>query len=416
MPTVQTYGPRKVESGALPGARKSAGETPTSLGVGLEAARAQTQQVIGGVAGAIARLGAERFVAEETRARDHANSLAVLTSRRQLGDWVRLHVHDPEQGVFHTVKGKDAVGMASSVLAGFDQEANRIQAGLNPEQRDAFQPVLFEERDGLARGLDSYATVQTNAYEVAETHAALVGSQQTAIANIMLDPLRVLQELAATETIVNTFADHDGVGPAVRAFMLTDARTKIHAGVIEQQLAVGEDQAAQRYFEKFKDQLAPEVLPQILNKLESGSTAGKGLRAAELIWQQQGPHGESDPIQIDQMETAARTQFADDPKALTATIHYLRERKDGITAARRERQEAIAGTLWQAVNQGATLAQIKIVFKCAEGIRVAFDGKCRFRIALDQRAQLLQLTDRARLQQVAVVLEKLIVRQTQFRS
>ena len=64
----------------------------------------------------------------------------------------------------------------------------------------------------------------------------------------------------------------------------------------------------------------------------------------------------------------------------------------------------------------ATLTQIEIVFKGAERVRIAFHPKRRFRVALDESAQLLQLIDRAGLQYVAVVLEKLIVRQTQFRA
>ena len=63
---------------------------------------------------------------------------------------------------------------------------------------------------------------------------------------------------------------------------------------------------------------------------------------------------------------------------------------------------------------GPALAQIEIVFEGAERIGVAFDRKCRFRVALDESAQFLQLTDRAGLQHVAVVLEELIVGQAQF--
>ena len=63
---------------------------------------------------------------------------------------------------------------------------------------------------------------------------------------------------------------------------------------------------------------------------------------------------------------------------------------------------------------GAALAQIVVVFESSERIRVAFHGKCRFRIALDESAKLLQLSDGARLQRVTVVLEKLIVGEPQF--
>ena len=358
MPTVQTYGARKVASDSLPGARKSASETPTSLGVGLEHAKAQTAEVVGGIAGAVARLGAEQFTALEVRARERANDLAQLTSDRQLDDWERLKVHDPEQGVFHTVKGKDAVGMPSTVLADFDKEADRIETGLNAEQRDAFRARRHIRRASLARSLESYSGEQLDAYETAETHAALIGSQQSAIANTVRDPLRISEELARTEAIVNNFADHDGAGPAVRALLLTKARTTIHAGVIDQQLAIGNDKDAQTYFDAVKQQIAPEALPEIERKLESGSTAGNGLRAAELIWQQQGPKGDTDPIQLDHMETAARAQFADDPKTLAATMHYLRERKAGVDASRQDRAESTTGAVWVAASNGASLAQI----------------------------------------------------------
>ena len=62
----------------------------------------------------------------------------------------------------------------------------------------------------------------------------------------------------------------------------------------------------------------------------------------------------------------------------------------------------------------AALAQIEIVFERAERIRVAFHPKRRFWVTLDESAQLLQLSDRAGLQYVAVVLEELIIGQAQF--
>ena len=62
----------------------------------------------------------------------------------------------------------------------------------------------------------------------------------------------------------------------------------------------------------------------------------------------------------------------------------------------------------------AALAQIEIVFERAERIRIAFHPKGRFWVALDESSELLQLTDGAGLEYVAVVLEKLIVREAQF--
>ena len=63
---------------------------------------------------------------------------------------------------------------------------------------------------------------------------------------------------------------------------------------------------------------------------------------------------------------------------------------------------------------GAALAEIEIVFERAERIRIAFHPECRSWVALNKSAELLQLIDRAGLQDVAVVLEKLIVGEAQF--
>src|SRR5438093_5249712 len=63
---------------------------------------------------------------------------------------------------------------------------------------------------------------------------------------------------------------------------------------------------------------------------------------------------------------------------------------------------------------GAALAQIQIVFKRAEGIRIAFDPERRFWVALNESAELLQLINRAELQHIAVIFKKLIIGQPQF--
>jgi len=62
----------------------------------------------------------------------------------------------------------------------------------------------------------------------------------------------------------------------------------------------------------------------------------------------------------------------------------------------------------------AALAQIEVVLRWAEWIRIALDRKCCPRVALDERAKLLQLINGARLQCSAVIFEQLIVGHSQF--
>ena len=65
---------------------------------------------------------------------------------------------------------------------------------------------------------------------------------------------------------------------------------------------------------------------------------------------------------------------------------------------------------------GATLAQIEVVVGGAKCVAITFDREFRFRIALDQRGEFLQLADRTGLQLRAVIFVKRIARQTNGRA
>jgi hypothetical protein len=365
MPTVSRYGGRKIGLDALPGVRKSAGETPQSQGAGLEEAKGQaarltgrakqqTAEAMAGFGEQVAQIGVNLY----TQAQARQSDADLLDFDRQTADWENANLHDAQTGVLNTVHGKDALDLPDKVGTAFDVFTGPLLEKMNARDRAAAENLTHRRRAQITRTLELYGGKELDAYETAVYNTSLDSSIKLGIANAHVD-VRLAEELQKQTVIITKRAAHTGMPTEVRDAQIAAARTATHVGVIKQYLAEGDDKRAAWYFDEVKDQITGDQRAALTAQLESASTAGEGLRASEAIWQAHGPKSDGDPIALDTMETAARTKFKDDPKALDATIRYLRERKSGLDAARQDRKEATAGTLWKAVNEGATLEQIR---------------------------------------------------------
>lgn len=359
MPTVNAYGPRKVATEAIPGVRRTAAETPESEGAGFQVARAQAL-------GQIGQTGAQVFGAARAMYQQHqqirleeiqrADDVAVLNAENQLSTWENTRVYGPRGAL--TQQGKNAFGLPEELATEYQHKAGEIGVTLGTDrQRLAFQRVALNRGANLDLTIRRHVYGEMQKYQGAEAQAGVENASNAAIANAT-DPRRVGVELANAEQIISTHAPQLGLGPEAIAEQIGKVRTKVHVGVIESLLAQDQARGAQVYFEETKGQINGEAYARIEKALETGTTQKAGLDASEQLWQTHGPKSDQDPINLDTMETAARQQFKDDPKTLDATIRYLRERKSGVDAARKDRDEQTAGTVWVAASQGQTLAEI----------------------------------------------------------
>jgi hypothetical protein len=359
MPTVNAYGSRKVATEAIPGVRRTAAETPESEGAGFQQARAQALGQIGQVGGEI--YGAARAVwqqHQQIRLEElkRADDIAVLNAENQLSTWENTRIYGPTGAL--TQQGKNAFGLPEQIATEYQHKAGEIGITLGTErQRDAFQRVALNRGANLDLTIRRHVYGEMQKYQGAEAQAGVENAANAAIANAT-DPRRVGVELANAEAIINTHAPQLGLGPDAIAEQIGNVRTKVHVGVIESLLAQDQAKGAQVYFEEMKGQINGEAYARIEKALDVGTTQQAGLEASEALWQAHGPKNDLDPINLDTMETAARQQFKDDPKTLDATIKYLRERKSGVDAARKDRDEANANAVWVPASQGATVAQI----------------------------------------------------------
>jgi hypothetical protein len=271
MPRVDTYGQRKVQQAALPGARKQAHETFESQGGQIAEAQA-------GFGATVARVGLTIQRAE----RDRADRVAQLTMLRQFMDLDHQVLHAPETGMLNK-KGLSVMESRDAALEAFDTQAGEIGKNLKTDgQRLFFEQQKIQRRAAIVDAIDRHGSKELTAYETHEAQATLASSVNTAVANAD-NPRRIAEELHNQAAIVENHGARMGMGPEARADLKAKLRSQTHVGVIERLLNADNDRGAQVYFEEVKDQINGEQLARIEKALEEGSLRGASQRAADEI-------------------------------------------------------------------------------------------------------------------------------------
>lgn len=363
MPVVRRYGARQVLTAALPGARRSAAETELSAGVGLERAKAQRSDALA----AVGAVGAQLSLREAARLRqeeiDRADQVAIMEADTGLGRWVNKRMFDPETGAL-SVKGKDANALPEQVGAEFNQVAGEIEQTLTtPRQQLAFRRTRAQQAENLDGQLRRHVFQEQQAYDANVVKATVDTAVESAIANAQ-DPRRVGIELQKATDAITGSAKVQGWSPEVVQKKVADLRSATHEGVIYNLLATpGQEHAAKEYYEEVEaaGQLSGVAETRVKKALETATTNAQGLATAEEIWTQfaPAPTDHETPIPIAEMEAAARARAGSDAAAYDMTRKYLRERAASVEGARKDRTEQDTSTLYKAVADGASLAEVQ---------------------------------------------------------
>lgn len=345
MPQVRSYGARQVSTRPLPSGRQTVAPTPESFGAGFGRTLSQ-------VGAAVAD------VAEQERRR--ADDVANDKTRRAFNDLDQQLLYSQDKGLLK-MQGLAAQEQFSGSLELWDQQADMIAGTLKSDaQRQFFENLKGERRASFVKQGNDHAYEQLRVYDNEETEQSIGSSINAAIAGSQTpdaDRL-VASHLADAEGAIERYSARYGRGPEFTQAQIAKTRSQVYAGVVEQQLAVGNDRLASQWYAAHKDDILGSQRAGLEAKLELASNEGVGLRTSVAIWEQLGPKNDLDPVDLDAMEQAARAQLGDDPKALKATVAYLRERKVAFDASRADRLESAAGSVWTAAANGASLAEI----------------------------------------------------------
>lgn len=267
MPTVPVYGGPRVATAPLPGARLSP-----------DAPAAAFTPAPGPDLSGVTRVVAE--IAQQEKQK--ADQVAVLDADNQLGQLQDTILYDPQRGVLNA-RGKNALDASSGVADQWQTGVSKIAAGLkNDDQRMAFQ------RMAMLRGLDLHQTVERHvsselrAYDDDTTKAAIGNAINDGLTNFG-DPARVDQAVQKAQAILKDYAKRNGLSADVLQGQLADTTSRIHAGVIDRMLAVGQDQAARSYYDAHKAALTGADADSVDKALEEGTTRGESQRQADTI-------------------------------------------------------------------------------------------------------------------------------------
>src|SRR5262245_31079405 len=138
MPTVRTLGGQRVSTAALPGERLTGAATAESLGAGAARQRAGAWGAVADTAHGLGRQFVAMDAEHVTRARNHANEVALLEAKNKLDQWELDRLYAPDSGALN-VHGKGSFELPEKIDEEFGKFAGGIEAGLaNDEQRLAF--------------------------------------------------------------------------------------------------------------------------------------------------------------------------------------------------------------------------------------------------------------------------------------
>ncbi|HEV8474597.1 MAG TPA: hypothetical protein VGR82_17600 [Methylomirabilota bacterium] len=364
MPRVEAYGQQRVGTDPISGQKKDAALTPDAAG--------------GQFGETLARLGSaglnevrKRQMAERQR----ANELTELTAERQFNDLDTLYLHDAQRGALNK-GGREPMDLREQYTTEWDTSADEIlKAAKNPEQQLALTRLRDRRRASFTDQYDSHASSQFAQYEVGEVNATLESSVQAASHAVNLPGdqrvAAIAEQLAMQRRTIERYAERLKLGPEGGTALMQKLASATHVGVIEQLIAKQDDLAAEEYFTEVRDDIAAPQRADLAVKLENGSRDARAFAAADAIWAKSAPDVGDDisPIQLDKMEAAARAKFQKDPKAMRAAVQYLRDRKQGVDDARRERKNATDSTLWSAVASNKSLSAVRLMpeFRLAPG-------------------------------------------------
>jgi hypothetical protein len=307
-----------------------------------------------------ARIGINEYAQIREQGQKYQQSVQRLELQNQVAQWKSQRLFTPGTGAL-AQEGKNSFHLPEEVGAEFDDYTGELEATItDPETRLWFANQKLQEGAQIDLTLRRHVLGESQKYEAAQTQALLENKANAAIVDA-LDAPAVTRSINEGILAIQQHAGRMGQSPDAIKDQVRDYQSAVLTGVIDRLITNDQTTTAQKRFTDAKEAglLDGKALDHLEKALDTATTAKTGLDASTDLWRQYGPKADTDPINLDAMEDAAREQFKDDPKALDATTKYLRERKAAVDASRQDRLEQRAGTLWTSASQGASLADIQ---------------------------------------------------------
>lgn len=386
LPTAQELGQRPVPSGQG-GISRLQLSTPR---LGAEAqAEIQFGKVVEGMGNTIMELAAkEKAKTDEIMFQEAYSKYQDSTLDLEYG----------KENGFINIQGGDAV--KQPLVEDYRDKRKLIAGQIREGLPSDAQKIAFDKQASIVdRQFDArlyrHVSEQTKSYQASVSEGVMATERRAAALN-WDQPGQIEMSLLRTDMEIERQARLNGVDSAdVINNQKAIAGTMIHADVINQMLVGGKDSAAAAYYAQVKEQLTPEAIVILGNKVKSANIDGESVRAADVVWETLGPRSMDDPVRLDVMETWLRDKYKDNPAAMKAAVADVRSRavahKDGVT----EMKASNEATVLQAYHDGA---DIKMLQSMTEYQALDGEAKVKLRQYINENGWTEQQRSRAQAQ------------------
>jgi len=261
MPTVPTLQGRQVQQRGAP----TPFQSPSEAG-----------QITGAVGRGLGQASdaAFRIQQEETR---RANQIAFQEFSRQYDEFELNALHDPENGLMVTRRGKAAMGLPGEV----DDRLRELRAKLDESatsdaQRAALERLATDRENRIKSSVARHVRSEIESFERSSSDAKIRSARDLAAVHFR-EPATVQQMIAEQQAVISDQAAREGVSEEETKLLKDSAASSTHLSVIERALAADDFVYAGEYFADNKD--------DILGKDRAGVEAG--IARSRARWEAQ---------------------------------------------------------------------------------------------------------------------------------
>lgn len=258
-----------------------------------------------------------------------------------------------EAGARKAAQGANAKGYSAAVAAWWEEAKTKYAEGVTPMAQRLISRQLAAARNTSLESALGYENQQLDIGERSALEANISALTNQAI-TAGPDKARVYTDQAAEA--LRAYGAKKGLDPAPGVLKMT---TGVHENIINH-LMQTDAKAAQTYFTNHADEIEASRHDAITEKLNHVSAVQDGSNTADELWQQNVKGKDfNQPVNLFEMEAAARKQYANDPTRAQATISALRERKAAWDATQNEFNASNVNGVYAMLDSGTPMSKVQ---------------------------------------------------------
>jgi hypothetical protein len=267
-------------------------------------------QAIQGLAGAVGEV--------VDQAQKEQDAQAVFAARRQLDEWERKALLDPEAGAVNK-RGAEAFDLPTRLPEEFDKTAGEVAKGLGTErQRRAFRELADSRRGQITSWADRHTQKERESYDAGQYEADVKSFNERA--SLFPDQAPVEAKTMAARTI--GFMRAKGRSEEEIAQAVRDNTSGLHTSVIAGLVAGGNATQAQEYLTKNSAGMRAQDIQRVQLSLKEGvarqtaqaftdDVMGQGLPQSQALELARNKFGAADATVREAAVNAVKTRYAE---------------------------------------------------------------------------------------------------------